>query len=749
MHDSCIIILRMRLNYIKRVKTDTPQSENFSKEFSSLLAERGIDDVKAFINPSIDDMSDPFAIDGISEAVERLKSAENESVLIYGDYDCDGICATVILYKTLLNRVKNLNYFIPDRNLDGYGLSVNALEKLLKKYSPDLVITVDCGITSVNEVEFLKERGVDVIVTDHHEPQEQLPDCIKINPKIKKESFADYCGAGVALKLAEALSSREKIKPLLELAAIATIADIVPLRGENRVIASLGLNSIKRNPSKAIKRLIGKSVSSYEIMFKTAPKINAAGRMDNAMKAVEMFLCDDDFIIDGIAKELEFNNVQRQIKCEEAFEDSIKMLNGQNFDNIGFIVLFSENWEAGILGIAASRLVEKYRRPCLLFSKKGDVLKGSARSIADINLFEMLKEVSGHFLSFGGHAMAAGVSISFDEFETVKALLNQKALAYGCKTFLEKVYYDFEADTSADKLPLAKELELLEPTGYKNPKPLFLVSSDKLRFERIGETEHIKANLKAFEMIGFFKYGKRFMAGCDSKFLVTLSRNIFLNNETAQALIKEIYVENVTLSDEELMIASLDSLKLPPTECDKPSKFKESGNFGSLFVAFSKEGLSLIERDYPSLPVGIGEEAVTNMQNQIVLCPYSEFDFSKYEKVVFYEKPISGIYKKAKDECAFVCIVSGAPEQKMNKISRESLEKLFLYFKSKRGLKYNEKKFKSDLNKAGLCDFDFFAGVQIFKELLLILVDDKGIILISDKKTSLDKSYTYQYLKEC
>ena len=345
--------------------------------------------------------------------------------------------------------------------------------------------------------------------------------------------------------------------------------------------------------------------------------------------------------------------------------------------------------------------------------------------------------------------MAAGVSISFDEFETVKVLLNQRALAYGCKTFLEKVYYDFEADTSADKLPLAKELELLEPTGYKNPKPLFLVSSDKLRFERIGETEHIKANLKAFEMIGFFKYGKRFMAGCDSKFLVTLSRNIFLNNETAQALIKEIYVENVTLSDEELMIASLDSLKLSPTECDKPSKFKESGNFGTLFVAFSKEGLSLIERDYPSLPVGIGEEAVTNMQNQIVLCPYSEFDFSKYEKVVFYEKPISGIYKKAKDECAFVCIVSGAPEQKMNKISRESLEKLFLYFKSKRGLKYNEKKFKSDLNKAGLCDFDFFAGVQIFKELLLILVDDKGIILISDKKTSLDKSYTYQYLKEC
>lgn len=739
----------MRMNYVKRVKSEVETVGKYSKEFSSLLAERGISDIEAFINPSLDDMCDPFSLDGISDAVNRINEAKNDSVLIYGDYDCDGICATVILYKILSGRVKAVNYFIPDRNVDGYGLSVNSLEKLLKKYSPDLVITVDCGITSSDEVEFLKDRGVDVIVTDHHEPQNNLPDCIKINPKIKREGFSDYCGAGVALKLAEALSSREDIKPLLELAAIATIADIVPLCGENRVIASLGLDCIKKKPSKAIKRLIGKSVSSYEIMFKTAPKINAAGRMDNAMKAVEMFLCDDDFIIDGIVKELEFNNTQRQIKCEEAFRDSVKMLSGTNFDNLGFIVLYSEKWEAGILGIAASRLVEKYHRPCLLFSKKGDVLKGSARSVSEINLFETLKGISEHFLSFGGHAMAAGVSISADKFDTVKNLLNEKALSYGAETFFERVYYDFEADTVLPKLPLARELELLEPTGYKNPKPLFLVPSGGIAFDRIGDSEHIKANTKAFEMVGFFKHDRRFMAECDSRFVVSLSRNIFQNNETAQALIKDVYVENVTLSNDELMTAALGALKLPPAECDGATDFKAEGSFGTLFVAFSKEGLSLIENDYPALPIGICAQAVSNMQNQIVLCPDSDFDFSEFERVVFYEKPISGIYKKAKDECAFVCIVAGAPEQKINKISRASLEKLFIYFKGKKGLKYNEKKFKSELNKAGLADFEFFAGLQIFKELLLILTDDKGIIVISDKKTSLDKSYTYQYLKEC
>ncbi len=733
---------------------------DLSQGLLKILASRGItgeENIKKFLSPSEKDMLNPFSIDGMKEAVDRLNLAayRNESILIFGDYDCDGICATTILYETLKGKVSSLHYFVPDRNNDGYGMSVAVLEKILSEYEVNLIVTVDCGITSVNEIEFLKARNVDVIVTDHHEPQDEIPDCIIVNPKLKRTTFSEFCGAGVALKLSEALTSRKEALKFVDVAAIATIADIVPLVDENRIIAKLGIEKMKKSPLLAIKQLVSENVNAYEIMYKVAPRINAAGRMDTAMKAVEMFLSDDYFIIKKIADELSQNNVERQKKCDEVVVDCERMLKSTRFDDLNFIVLSSEKWEAGILGIAASRLVEKYNRPTLLFAEKDGKLKGSCRSISCINVFEVLKKFDSHYLSFGGHSLAAGLAIDKEEFETVKKLLNRELSHLDKSVFFDKVRYDLELDLSEPLLDFAKELEKLEPTGYGNPKPVFKVNATDLKFERLGRTDHIKAKSGKNEIIGFFKYDERFMAECDSTLIVNLNKSVFQNDVTAQLVIKDVYVENVNLSDEKLSIAALDGLASYSENHVADLKTIElnaetfSDKFGTLFVAYTKDSFERIEKTIDKnhdMPVGIGVKATSSPQNQIVICPNKSFDFSAFNKVIFFEKPVGGFPCDAMQDC-FYSVVE-IKNQTLPTVEREELLKVFALLKSKDGTKPNSRLKAEIMQKTGLSEFKFFAAMQIFEELTLISFDEKGIINVSNKKTSLENSPTYRAIKE-
>jgi Single-stranded DNA-specific exonuclease len=252
----------MSVNFVKRCAIDEVLAARLSSELgvpidmARLLISRGVSDkasAEEFLNPSVDYLSNPFEIKGMAEAIERIKQAVNadESVVIYGDYDCDGICAISILYNYLKDYIKNLNYYVPNRHKEGYGLHNISIDSVMASYKPNLIITVDCGINSASEVEYIKACGADVIVTDHHEPQAVLPNCIIVNPKVEKKGFYDYCGAGVAFKLVEALAGREKALEFIGLAAVATIADIVPLVEENRIIAKVGLDRINENKTLA------------------------------------------------------------------------------------------------------------------------------------------------------------------------------------------------------------------------------------------------------------------------------------------------------------------------------------------------------------------------------------------------------------------------------------------------------------------------------------------------------------------
>nr|MDE5602058.1 DHH family phosphoesterase [Clostridia bacterium] len=314
-----------------------------SDTFMRLLVGRGMkeDALASFLKPSVDGLSSPFEIDGMNEAVARVKLAveRGEKILVFGDYDCDGICAVSILMLHLRDKA-NITYFIPDRGRDGYGMSVSTLERIISAQKPNLVITVDCGITAVEEAKYLKAQGIDLIVTDHHEPQAEIPDCIVVDPKVKKSGFYELCGAGVALKLVEALSSREEACKYLDIAAIATIADVVPLKDDNRIIAYYGLKQMSTSPRKGVKMLLDKdAVTSHSIMFHLAPRMNAAGRINSAMKVVGLFLETDYFMLKSLADELARDNALRQELCESTVREAKEMLHGVDFSEVGIILL--------------------------------------------------------------------------------------------------------------------------------------------------------------------------------------------------------------------------------------------------------------------------------------------------------------------------------------------------------------------------------------------------------------------------
>lgn len=454
-------------------------------------------------------MSSPFVYDGMKEAAERIRLAiqRKEKVLIYGDYDCDGICAISTLMLYLKDKL-DVFYFIPDRNKDGYGISIDALEKILSKHSPTLVITVDTGITAVDEIEYLKSRGIDTIVTDHHEPQERIPDCIVVDPKVARKGFYDLCGAGVALKLVETLGGREEACKYLDVVAIATIADVVPLKDDNRIIAYYGLKQITTSPRKGVKMLLDQDkISAQDVMFRLAPRMNAAGRLNSAMKVVGLFLESDYFLLRTLTEELARDNSQRQDLCEKAVAEAKNMLKGADFENMGIIALYSDSWEPGILGIACARLVEEFKRPTVLFAKNGDELRGSARSVPSVNIFELFSSLSNYFTGFGGHAQAAGVSMSVDQFDSFVKAANDKLMAeHTYDDFTHEIVCEMELPIDTDFLRFAKELELLEPTGYQNPKPTFLLKGEGLRFERIGFSQHVKYIGKHIDLMGFSKF---------------------------------------------------------------------------------------------------------------------------------------------------------------------------------------------------------------------------------------------------
>lgn len=455
-----------------------------------------ISEVKEFLFADYDSLLEPFLFSDMEKTLDRINHAlqNNEIIYIYGDYDADGIMGTCILYKALSSVSENIYTYLPNRFKQGYGLNVDVIDELKEK-NVSLIITVDNGIAAVNEIEYANNCNIDVIITDHHECTDKIPDAVAIlNPKKIDEQYPykNLCGAGVAFKLALAMIKRglvscDDLGELISFAMIGTIADIVPLIGENRSIVILGLNEMKKTKNPALIELmwdaniVPSDIHCADIGFKIAPRINAAGRMTDANQTIRLFCSNDRIYVKEKVKVLSQINSFRQNEDKQIFQQANEIVLNRGIQSNFIWVLASSDWHEGVIGISAGKLSEEYNRPFVLISKDESMCKGSARSIPGFNIFEAIKNSSHLLERFGGHSAAAGFSIRKENIEQLDKELNHYAKENGIQKLLyAHRQYDFESKDGIFTEKFISQIEFLSPFGYKNPKPLIRLNNCKI-----------------------------------------------------------------------------------------------------------------------------------------------------------------------------------------------------------------------------------------------------------------------------
>ncbi len=452
-----------------------------------LLADRGIDTpeaVERYLHPQREHLNDPMLMRDMDRAVAVVRDAiaRGEEIAVFGDYDVDGVTATAILLTYLRKQGAKARFYIPDRHGEGYGLNMAAVERLAGEAK--LLITVDCGITCADEVARARELGMRVIVTDHHQLGERLPECEAVlNPLLGDYPFRRLCGAGVAFKLVQALGGEEAIEPLWELAALATIADIVPLLDENRVIVSFGLRAMAKTQRPGLIALMEsagvsqESVTASDVAFRMAPRINAGGRLALASRGVELLTTRSLQTAREIAEELSQDNNKRRELELSVFNEADEIARREiDFLTERAIVVCGEGWNTGVVGLAASRLVEKYRWPTVLLSCDGDVCVGSARSIPGVNIHDALATCRDLYIRFGGHAQAAGLTLEKKNVPELRRRLTEAIREQASPTaFIPTEEYDLEIELPETTEALIEAFSAMQPTGFGNPAPVFCV----------------------------------------------------------------------------------------------------------------------------------------------------------------------------------------------------------------------------------------------------------------------------------
>ena len=461
---------------------------------AQILLRRGVENkeqAQRFFRSSIKHLYDPFLLKDMDKAVERLRQAvlSDQEILIYGDYDVDGITSVTVLYLLLKELGAHIHYYIPDRHAEGYGLSEAGIRNASEK-NIDLIVTVDCGITGHAEIEIAREMGIDVVITDHHEPSMTIPDAVAVVDPKRHDCvypFKELAGVGVAYKLAQGLLRRLDIdesilEKYIELVAIGTSADIVPLVDENRIFTKEGLIRLNDSDNIGLKALIrasglnGRNIGTGQIVFVLAPRLNAVGRMGNAERAVELLSSTDENFAQDIAKILEKENQTRKDVDEEAFVEAIELAEALfNNGSKNSLVLSKEGWHTGVIGIVASRVVERYYRPTVLISVEDGIGKGSARSINGFDLYDALKKCEDLFIGFGGHKYAAGLTIDSENIKKFEERLEQIALEeLSGDDLVPAIAIEQDIRLAQIDDVLVKWLKHLAPFGPKNMRPVFV-----------------------------------------------------------------------------------------------------------------------------------------------------------------------------------------------------------------------------------------------------------------------------------
>jgi len=525
---------------------------------SRLLVLRGVTDkesAKSFLYGAKKDLTEPKKFPNMEKAAERLRLAvsKKEKILIYGDYDCDGICAAAILSLALRDRGAQSVCYLPDRFNDGYGLNADAVKKIYDTDITALLITVDCGVTAVKEVEQIRALGMDVIVTDHHALSGETPNCIVVNPKLD-EKLTPLCGAGVAFYLVWEAFGEEIAFKYIDLCAVATIGDVVPLIGDNRILVKEGLVAIRNGDAqKGLLALLNAAGVKYQrtnaedIGFRLVPRLNSSGRLNSAMKSLKLLLEADETMHKLLCEELNMQNVERQRINNAVFRETLEMLSDYDFENNKIIVLRG-NWHEGVIGITCANLVEYFNLPAILLTpnEKKTALKGSARSIDGVDIHTLLCHCGDILIKFGGHASAAGLSLDEKDLPT----FIEKANAYLKKNipqsvFERKTVFDMQkgiADFSEADL---KELFTLEPHGCKNPRPVFLDTDCKANFRQISDKKHIRGRVKQGDIVAFDKlHMLPALSQCAEKSLLySVEKNYYNDIISNSFKVSEIFAE--------------------------------------------------------------------------------------------------------------------------------------------------------------------------------------------------------------
>jgi len=501
---------------------------NVDSLIAKLLVQRGIstfDEARQFFRPSLDDLHDPYRMKDMDKAVERIEKAvaNGENILVFGDYDVDGTTAVSLMASYLKSFYPNVATYIPDRYNEGYGVSYQGID-FADDNGFSLIIALDCGVKSIDHVAYAKAKNIDFIICDHHRPGDTLPDAVAVlDPKREDCSYPydELCGCGVGFKLIQALAQNrnqtiEDLIPYLDLVATAIAADIVPITGENRVLAKFGLEVINTNPRPGIKALIQnlkrQTLTITDVVFVIAPRINAAGRIKHGNYAVELLTEFDLEQAAAFAAQIETFNADRRAFDKEITEQALQQILENNEEDRYTTVVYQEDWHKGVIGIVASRLTETYYRPTLVFTKSGDKLAASARSVKDFDVYNALEACSEHLEQFGGHMYAAGMTLKEENYEKFKDAFERVVSETIHPDMLTpEISIDAEVKLSDINPKFFRILKQFEPFGPQNMTPIFLTGdlTDTGYAKKIGaDEEHLKVHVKqsdseSFNAIGF------------------------------------------------------------------------------------------------------------------------------------------------------------------------------------------------------------------------------------------------------
>ena len=556
------------MNKIWKIKEiDSTKVKEYTEKFKisevaakMLLAKDLTEDkIDEYLNPSIDKLHDPYLLNDMDVLVDRiiLAKTRNEKVAIYGDYDVDGITSITLIYTFLRDLGLDMVYYLPDRIEEGYGLNTEALKKL-KDEGVSLVITVDCGISAVSEVEYAKSIGLDVCITDHHECSDTLPNAISIvNPKRPDSTypFNSLAGVGVTFKVLSAIVKRlgldenEYLK-YLDIAAVGTIADIVPLVGENRIITANGLELLAKTKNEGLKALMKvariEKVDSDNVSFGIAPRINASGRMADATVAVKMLLAENEMEAYKYAKVLDSQNTKRQEVEKGIYNEAIAQIEKEGLDKKKTMVIAGEKWHQGVIGIVASKLTEKYLKPVILLAYDGETAKGSGRIPAGISLYDALSNCSDLLTTFGGHELAAGLTLETKNIEAFIEKFEQVITSMREEDFVRIIDIDTEITKKDVTLNILDDINLLAPFGQKNKKPVFMYKNLKVTsVSTLKEDKHLKFRLSDGDFYVdavFFGAGNRrdeVTLGDKIDVAVNISLNEFQGRKSIQFLMSD------------------------------------------------------------------------------------------------------------------------------------------------------------------------------------------------------------------